>query len=165
MISQRELLSLFRYDSGKLIRTVSLGGGSKIGDVFGYMTKSGSNRYIRCVLRGKSYYLHKLIWLYHHSNPFNSIVDHINGDTLDNRIENLRLASAIDNSRNRKLHKNNTSGYVGVTYRKRDNKWVAQISIDSKMIHLGKYDTPEMASDVYIKRAKLQFGDFYRDNI
>jgi hypothetical protein len=108
--------------------------------------------------------LHKLIWLYHFDNNDNLIIDHINGDKLDNRIENLRLATKTDNSRNRKKHSNNTSGYIGVTYYKRDGKYIAQISIDSNMIRIGKCDTAYDAHVLYVEYAKKQFGEFYREN-
>jgi len=77
-------------------------------------------------------------------------VDHINGNTLDNRRSNLRICSNSENLRNRGKNINNTSGYKGVS--KRRNKWAAQVKHNYKTIFLGLFDTPEEAHEAY-KRA------------
>jgi len=74
------------------------------------------------------------------------VVDHINGDTLDNRKSNLRIVSVQGNSLNRKLNQNNSFGWLGVS--KTDFGYVAQIKIDGKMIGLGTFKTPEEAGQV-----------------
>jgi len=74
------------------------------------------------------------------------VVDHINGDTLDNRKSNLRIVSVQGNSLNRKLNSNNLYGWLGVS--KTDFGYVAQIKVDGKMIGLGTFETPEMAGQV-----------------
>jgi hypothetical protein len=76
--------------------------------------------------------------------------DHINRDKLDDRRENLRLATRSENSRNRVLQNNNTSGLRGVT--KHRKRWVAQISIDGKTVNLGTFDTKQEASEVYLQK-------------
>ena len=86
-------------------------------------------------------YLHRLIM-----NTTSLTVDHINGDTLDNRKSNLRLCTNADNLKNRvKLPKNNTSGILGVRFRKDRNKWYSELQADGKTIRLGSYLTKEEA--------------------
>lgn len=86
-------------------------------------------------------YLHRLIM-----NATSLTVDHINGNTLDNRKCNLRLCTNADNLKNRiNLPKNNTSGILGVRFRKDRNKWYSELQVNSKTIRLGSYLTKEEA--------------------
>lgn len=89
-------------------------------------------------------------------------VDHVNGDGLDNRRCNLRLATHAENGRNRRLAVNNTSGYRGVTWRKKEQKWSAKIRHDRRTHWLGLFDSPELAAAEYQKAAERLFGEFYR---
>lgn len=86
-------------------------------------------------------------------------VDHISGDTLDNRKENLRIVNNQQNSFNKGPNKNNTSGYKGVGWAKDKRKWKATICKDSKDIHLGFYPTIEEAANAYNNAAKEHFGE------
>lgn len=87
-------------------------------------------------------------------------VDHINHDTLDNRRENLRLASFSQNAMNRNKQQRNTSGYKGVSWINRCNKWLARIKVNNKSIHLGYFDDPETAYEAYCKAADHYHGEF-----
>lgn len=84
--------------------------------------------------------------------------DHINGDPLDNRRENLRLATNQQNAFNQKVNKNNKSGYKGV--RKLGRRWQAVIRLDGLQKCLGTYDTPELAAAAYNGAAVALFGAF-----
>lgn len=86
--------------------------------------------------------------------------DHINGNGLDNRRENLRLATRSQNSINRGKQSNNKSGYKGVSWNKRDKRWTAQITINKHIINLGGFDTPEQAYEAYKEAAKQYHGTF-----
>ncbi len=88
--------------------------------------------------------------------------DHKNGNTLDNRRSNLRLATHSQNQHNKGLQSNNTSGYKGVTFSKTHKKWRANIQIDNKKKFLGLFDTPEQAHKAYCKAAKELHGEFSR---
>ena len=90
-------------------------------------------------------------------------VDHIDGNGLNNRRENLRIATAAQNQRNAKLRIDNTSGYKGVYFDKRKKKWRGLIKFNQKTIHLGSYATPEAAHEAYCKAAKELFGEFAND--
>jgi hypothetical protein len=87
-------------------------------------------------------------------------VDHINHDTLDNRRENLRIANIKTNGQNRLIGYNNTSGYKGVHFVKRLNKWQSRIQVNNRRIHLGYFETPEMAAKAYDKAAIEHHGEF-----
>lgn len=102
----------------------------------------------------KKIYMHRLIL--NASN--NEIVDHINKDTLDNRFENLRLATKTINGMNRGKNKNNTSGYKGVGFKSnRKNPWYARIVINGKVKFLGHFKTPKEASIIYEKELTNYF--------
>ena len=89
-------------------------------------------------------------------------IDHINGNSLDNRKENLRIAKHFENSSNlQKERTNNTSGYRGVWLLKRTGKWQSKIGYKNKRINLGSnFNTAEEAARAYDKKAKELFGEF-----
>jgi hypothetical protein len=92
-------------------------------------------------------------------------VDHINGNTLDNRRANLRLASNAQNLHNCKVARtNNTSGFKGAIFDKRIGRWAAQIRFRGKRYNLGYFDTPELAAQEYDRAARLLFRQFARTN-
>ena len=87
-------------------------------------------------------------------------VDHINRNGLDNRRENLRPASKMENARNRGPQVNNTSGFKGVTLYRYDDTWQAQIHVRGKNIYLGRFDDKVEAAKAYNEAAKKHFGEF-----
>ena len=92
-------------------------------------------------------------------------IDHINGNGLDNRKCNLRFANANQNQHNRKTNKNNKSGYKGVCWHKRHNKWISRISINNKLIHLGLFNDKLDAANTYNNAAIKYYGEFANLNI
>lgn len=92
--------------------------------------------YVIIGLNNKLYKAHRLAWLYMYGNMPEEDIDHINLDTKDNRIENLRLSVDKLNHKNRSKYRNNTSGVSGVSYHKKLGKWQAegQQVIDGKRI-------------------------------
>lgn len=93
-------------------------------------------------------------------NPIGMEIDHINGNGLDNRKENLRICSHQQNMINRKMHKNNTSGFRGVYLD--GNRWRAQIKVMGKMLRLGSFIKKEDAAVAYINAANIYFKEFMR---
>jgi hypothetical protein len=83
-------------------------------------------------------------------------LDHINGIKHDNRIANLRQATPKENAFNRGAHKNNTSGYKGVCFYKKNGKYQATVN----GIYLGRFDTPELAHAAYCAEADRLHGEF-----
>jgi hypothetical protein len=106
---------------------------------------------------------HRLIWrIVTGDDPINSQIDHIDGNSLNNRFNNLRLASNAQNSYNRKKTVLNTSGYKGVNWCKRAKKWAAKIGVNNRRFFLGYFDTPELAHMAYCKAAAELHADFAR---
>lgn len=85
------------------------------------------------------------------------VVDHINGDTLDNRASNLRLCTRSENACNSKKRTNHKKG---VYFYKRDKKWVAQIWKNYKNYYIGRFDTEKEASKAYQAKALTLHGAF-----
>lgn len=104
----------------------------------------------------KTIVLHRLIM----KAASTHVVDHINGNRLDNRKENLRLCTWSQNQGNRKMNKNNTSGYRGVIWVAQRNYWVARLKKDGTPKHLGCFKTKEEAAKAYKIAAIKQFGEF-----
>lgn len=96
------------------------------------------------------------------------IVDHINGDSLDNRRENLRLCERYQNCRNSTKRVGNKSGYKGVFFRKDNGKFRAQIGVrengSPRYINLGHFNSAEEAASAYDAAAKQYHGEFARLN-
>lgn len=92
-------------------------------------------------------------------------VDHINHNGLDNRRENLRLANATQNNANKRIAKNNKTGYKGVSWDKARKKYLAYIEINGESIWLGRFETAEVAYLVYCDKAKELFGEYWCDGI
>lgn len=87
------------------------------------------------------------------------VIDHINGDPLDNRKDNLRVCTNAENMRNQKLYANTVSGLKGV-YRRRNGTWRAQIQVDGKRKCLGYFKTAEEGHQAYVVAAKELHGEF-----
>lgn len=129
----------------------------KAGTVAGCLSVWG---YIVIRLNKVLYPAHRLAWFIETGNWVPDMIDHVNGIKDDNRLENLRLATASQNGINRRATLPNTTGFRGVI-RHRD-KWVAQIKIDGRRLGLGTFDTPEAAHAAYVDAARLHHGEFAR---
>ena len=160
ILTQEELKRQLHYDpdTGIFTRLVSNNNSTKKNDIAG-CNKDG---YIRIMVLGKRYRAHKLAWLYIYGTLPNYI-DHIDNVKNNNAISNLRIANHSQNMRNRTKTKNNKSGYKGVHYYPRLNKWNAAIGFEGKNYNLGYFDTPELASQAYKSFAQQHHGEFYRE--
>ena len=90
------------------------------------------------------------------------MVDHINGDTLDNRKCNLRICTQADNMKNQKKHIRNTSGYKGVSWNKKSKAWEVSITQNGKRHYLGMYKDKEEAIKVRKEAEEKYFGEYNR---
>jgi HNH endonuclease len=105
--------------------------------------------------------LHRVIWeQVRGSIPASAQIDHISGDGLDNRMDNLRLASNAQNQRNRGPNRNNPSGWKGVGWDKRDERWRVQIMLDGSMRHLGTFERKIIGALHYDQAAIESFDEF-----
>lgn len=102
--------------------------------------------------------LHRLIM----SAPDGVYVDHKSRDGLDNRRNNLRLATPAQNQHNQRTNTANRSGYKGVHFHKGGKKWWSQITVNGKRISLGLHDTPEAAHAAYCAASSAMHGEFGR---
>jgi len=158
-MTKEQLHELFEYKDGNLIYKIRRGPRGKIGDVAGSICKTTGYR--RIPINKKFHKAHRLVWIYYNGEiPIGLDIDHINRVKTDNRIQNLRLATNAQNTQNVTKYKINTSGYKGVHYRKDVEKWVARISIDNKRIHLGFYETAELAGEAYKSAAEKLHKEF-----
>ena len=92
------------------------------------------------------------------------IIDHINGNLLDNRRANLRIVNDQQSSFNRGLEIRNKSGFKGVAWNNQRNKWQAKIEINDKKIYLGFFYDKQEAALAYNEAAQKYFGEFARLN-
>lgn len=114
--------------------------------------------YPHTALNGRNVRLHKYLMGY------DSHIDHISGDKLDNRRSNLRAVSNQQNHWNMKKGKSNTSGYKGVSFEKRRGKYEAYITIDGRKKFLGYFYDPIDAAVAYDNAAFFYFGEYARQN-
>lgn len=106
--------------------------------------RATSYREIR--FKNKIYKEHRLAFLYM-TGSIPDIVDHIDGNGLNNKWSNLRAVNATDSARNKPIQKNNKSGIPGVSYYKKLKKWRAAISVNGKKKHLGYFDEIDEAAE------------------
>lgn len=149
-----------RYEDGFLYRITNRGG-QRVGDKAGWLTYCNKRPYWKVIINRKMAYVHQVVFLMRHGY-LPDYIDHVDGDSTNNRIENLRPATQSQNIVNSRLKKNNTSGYKGVTYRKDTGKWRAAIMVNGKHISLGSYFTKEEAYEAYKAGAQKHFGEFAR---
>ena len=113
----------------------------------------------------KEYKIHRLVAIHFIPNINNCpIVDHINLNKFDNRVQNLRWCNETESAHNTSSHKNSSSIYKGVSYDKSKKKWHARIRKDGKDEHLGYYMNEIDAANVYNTKAKEYYGDFAKLN-
>lgn len=160
MLTQSELKSLFHYceESGIFTRIKTTSSRAIAGDIAGYVDSAG---YLQIRIGKTLHRAHRLAWLYVYGYFPAHHVDHINRNPSDNRIANLREATASENLRNTAVPVSNTSGYKGVTFSKAANKWMARCTVNRKDNYLGLFATAELASAAYEEFAKNAHGDFY----
>lgn len=109
-----------------------------------------AHRYIRIKIDGKTYYAHRLAWLYVYGSLPEHEIDHINGNPKDNRIQNLRCVTSQQNKFNRRANKNSTSSFVGVHWCTRDKRYVSKITCNGKVKCLGYFINETDAYSAYL---------------
>ena len=158
-VTRERLQEIFDYVDGNFVCKIPRSF-LKIGDVVGSQRKDG---YVDICVDRKIYLAHRLVFMFF-NGYFPKEVDHINNVRNDNRIENLREVTHLQNQWNHSKRTNNKSGFKGVDLCKRTGKWRAQIRQDAKKKHLGLFTTPEEAHEAYCKAAIDSRKEFARFN-
>lgn len=154
----KELLhEYFEYRDGELYWKVKLSYNTNIGDRAGFL----DGRYRSVKIHKKSYGIHRIIFAMHHGH-LPKMTDHIDRNTFNNRIENLREVTNQQNQFNTTKNIRNTSGYKNVLFRKDRQKWACRFQINGKHIMRGAFDTPEEANEYAIKLRQELHGVFAR---
>lgn len=143
MVTQERLKALFDYDPDTgVFRWAVNKGPAKAGSVAGYQHHLG---YICIRVDGVKHQAHRLAVLYMTGKWPGHDVDHVNHIRNDNRWSNLRPATRSENARNASRYATNSTGQHGVSWRARDGKWLARITVYGESIYLGMHDTFEDA--------------------
>jgi hypothetical protein len=155
------LHELFVYDpdTGILTNRATRSSRARIGDETGWRDVHG---YRRVMVDGSRLYVHRIAFAMTFGRWPENEVDHQNGDRIDNRISNLREATHSENLKNTSFQINNKSGRKGVHWDAERRRWLAQIMVGGKHMHLGRFRDLDAASEAYESAAKLHFGDFAR---
>jgi len=169
-VDPQDLHALLRYDpgSGKLWWR-SRGGESpspaekqfneRYAGKEAFCTLAGSG-YLVGSLLGTDYRAHRIIWALVYGE-WPDFIDHENGKRSDNRIVNLRSATRTVNNRNKKRHRNNSSGCAGVHFHGGDRRWSANISVEGRQRHLGNFGTK---AEAVAARKAAEVAEGYHPN-
>lgn len=157
MITQKRLKGLFDYDpeTGWFTNRFSRGrakGRQRAGAYTGH-------GYRRIIIDYEKYYEHQLAWLYVHGE-WPDEIDHIDGDSSNNAIANLRLCDRSQNNCNSQ-RPTGRSGLRGAYLNPRNLKWYSQIQFGCRVIYLGTFNTPEEAHEAFEAAAEHLHGEFY----
>lgn len=148
-LTQARLKELLHYDPETGIFTRRIGSGGKLaGSIAGSRDSCG---YLQSKVDGRGHLNHRLAFLYTTGMFPPAHIDHINGVVDDNRWCNLRHTSRSENLHNQgEPRRDNTSGFLGVSWSKDKQKWRAQIKLHGRIYHLGYFDDPAVAHAAYL---------------
>lgn len=142
-LTQDLLKELFVYrDDGVFVRKTSTSNRVKVGDVVGWSTVGG--KYVGLCVKGKSEYMHRMVFLYHHGY-LPKYIDHIDGDGKNNRIENLREATHPENLMNIPARLNTKSGKKNVYWNSSVQKWAVHVKFNGIAKYFGSFEDIELA--------------------
>ena len=155
-ISYEELSNLLVYNgvSGTLVWRTCRNQFALGGTIAG---NPGNHGYVAVTINGIRYLAHRVVWLLHHGEWPKRSLDHIDHNKCNNKIENLREVDQLTNSKNVGKQKRNTSGVVGVYWRKDAQKWAAKVRVNGVLISLGSFKDKDVAIQVR-KQAEIEYG-------
>lgn len=159
-LTKEFVCDLFDYDDGVLVWKINSGANKLAGKIAGWKHKNG----YRCVkISRKEFKVHRIIFLMHYGY-LPEMVDHIDRNIENNRIENLRAATRSENGMNQKIRSDNSSGAKGVVWNDSCNKWAVTCQIKNKRMYFGVYEDLELASLVAEEARNKHHGEFARHN-
>ena len=162
----------FRYDDGKLFwlrrpkdhfadeRAWKIWN-TRFADTEAGSLQSGGTR-VSVGINGRTTLRYLIIWAIHHGE-WNLGIDHENRNSLDDRLENLRIATHAQNCANKTMSVRNKSGYKGVSWDFEKCKWQVHVSRNGRSTFVGRFDDPVVAHEAYMEAAKKSFGEFATD--
>ena len=148
---------LFVYQDGNLYWKKNLNFRQKKGQLVGWLKNDGY-RLVTSKLFG-TFYVHKIIWTMH-GGTYDTVVDHIDNDKSNNKIENLRAATQQQNVFNTRMRKDNKSGVKGVCWFAPKNQWLVQVRKNKKSVVQKFFDDFELAELVAIEGRDKFHGRF-----
>lgn len=154
MLTQEYLHKVFDYVDGNFYRKVKTSNRAKLGKV----GHTGNSGYQIITICNKQHLAHRLAWMYVHGS-LPSMIDHIDGNRLNNKIENLRVCTPSTNAMNSGVKNRNKLGVKGV-FSAKNGKYIAQICLNYKRMHLGTFETIDEASMAYAEASKLYHKEF-----
>lgn len=163
MVTHERLTEVLDYDPVTGIFTWKLAIGRRVRR--GAVAGSFTNDYIRIVIDGKKYRANRLAWFYVKGEWPVEMIDHENGNTIDNRIDNLRAATRSQNNHNRRLNQNSTTGIKGVIYSEKTGQYTARVMRNKIEHRRGPFDSlSEATTAVKLLRESLH-GDFVNHGV
>jgi hypothetical protein len=157
-LTQNLVRELFEYQAGTLYWRVSPAKNVRAGDAAGFTQGNG---YRGVVIHRKIYPLHRVIFLHCHGY-LPEIVDHADGNILNNQVENLRAATIAANGANRRVNRNSSSGVKNVTRDKLSGKWHVRLQKNRRSYYFGAYDALKDAADAAMQARRVLYGEFAR---
>lgn len=161
LVTYSKLIEVLDYDqnTGVFRWAKKVANCVKISQLAGTPSAQG---YLRIRIDGQLHMAHRLAWLYVYGKWPEKFLDHIDGDRLNNSIENLRPATASQNQHNKSVGKHNKLGIKGVS--RQGRKFRAMIRTPGKHVTLGLFDTAEEAKQAYDRASAALHGDFAVQN-
>lgn len=156
---RERVMELLSYDpsTGEFRWKVRTSNRAKPGQTAGAVSTHSSKKYRRIMVDGKLYFAHRLAWLISYGQFPDRNIDHVDGNGLNNRLDNLRIATPSENCKNQRRRPDNTSGITGVSWYRAGQKWHARIAVNRRTIHLGYFSTKEEAVAAR-KAAEVRYG-------
>jgi hypothetical protein len=162
-ISQVQLREVLDYnpDTGIFRWKIKSSKSLSIGETAGCTRADG---YVTIQYNAIPYLAHRLAWVYTHGElPSTSIIDHVDGNPSNNKLNNIRVCAPTQNQQNRRVNSNSISGFKGVSWVEERQKWKARTWLKRKYYFLGYFDTKEDAIKAHQSFCITYHGEFYRD--
>ena len=153
----KELATKVTYFDGELYWSQSPKASIKAGSIAGCVKKG--RKYIKH--KGVAFFSHRVIYFMHYGTV-PKVIDHKDGDPMNNKIENLRSCTPSQNSLNCKMRPNNTSGVRNVNWDKLSKKWLVRIRLNGKRKHIGSFEDFELAELVAQECMAKHYGEWLR---
>lgn len=163
MLTHSRLKEILNYnpETGVFTWKVRLAPRGPVGAIAGAYSAAGRGR-LEIRIGGKLYLGHRLAWFYVYGDMPSGMLDHVDGNPSNNRIDNLRQATIQQNNQNRAKRDGLTSEWKGVSWSTQYGKWMVQVTKDRKHVHRSVHDDERDAAETYIFASLDHFGEYGR---